>query len=415
MAGLTREDLVRHLRDALKHLHDADYLRHSPLATLFGLAHRLDASLALRSILTDAIDSLKPAAEGPPASREWQMHDALYCYYVQRLSQQVVADQLAVSVRQLRREQAAALEALADHLCEQFDLEARLHGVSGSVVEDHFAPPRPAISEELAWLKHLPPEEPTDLQETLAEVLLLVEPLAAQRGARVLIRTPDGLPKLAVHPVALIQILVGLLRVVISQTRGPEIHISIRPLERSVHVDLRGAGAPSGHSTLSDEDTASLEVARQLAGMCGGTVNVAGEERDAFEVTVELPALECLPVLVIDDNADTLQLLQRYTVGTRYRVIGARDPKQALELAETVRPEIIVLDVMMPQVDGWRLLGRLRQHPRTGHIPLVVCTILPEEALALSLGASAFVRKPVTRQALLAALDGQAVAGKATR
>ena len=60
---------------------------------------------------------------------------------------------------------------------------------------------------------------------------------------------------------------------------------------------------------------------------------------------------------------------------------------------------------MMPQLDGWELLGRLRQHPRTSYIPIVVHTILPQEELALSLGASAFIQKPVTRQAFLAALD----------
>ncbi len=114
-----------------------------------------------------------------------------------------------------------------------------------------------------------------------------------------------------------------------------------------------------------------------------------------------------MPVLAIDDNTDTLQLLQRYTAGTQYRLIGTRDPEQALSLAEKLSPQIIVLDVMMPQVDGWKVLGRLQQHPLTGHIPIVVCTILAQEALALSLGASAFIRKPITRQEFLAALDHQ--------
>jgi CheY-like chemotaxis protein len=114
-----------------------------------------------------------------------------------------------------------------------------------------------------------------------------------------------------------------------------------------------------------------------------------------------------LPVLVVDDNADVLQLLQRYSAGTRYRLIGTRDPEQVLSLTEKFSPQVIILDVMMPQVDGWRVLGRLRQHPRTSHIPIIVCTILAQEALALSLGASAFIRKPVTRQVFLAALDHQ--------
>ena len=77
--GLTREELLRHLRDALNHLHDADHLRRSPLAALFGVANRLDTSLALRNILTGAIESLKPGDAGPSSSHAWQMHDALYC------------------------------------------------------------------------------------------------------------------------------------------------------------------------------------------------------------------------------------------------------------------------------------------------------------------------------------------------
>jgi CheY-like chemotaxis protein len=61
--------------------------------------------------------------------------------------------------------------------------------------------------------------------------------------------------------------------------------------------------------------------------------------------------------------------------------------------------------VMMPQVDGWKLLGRLREHPLTREIPVVVCTILAQEELAWTLGASGFVKKPVRQRAFLAALD----------
>jgi PleD family two-component response regulator len=131
-------------------------------------------------------------------------------------------------------------------------------------------------------------------------------------------------------------------------------------------------------------------------------------EEGAFHTRLTLPALGQLPVLAIDDNAGTLHLLQRYTAGTRYRLIGAQDPERALSLAEEVAPQIIVLDVMMPHVDGWETLGRLRQHLLTSHVPVIVCTILAGEELAFSLGASDFVRKPVTRQAFLAALDRQA-------
>jgi CheY-like chemotaxis protein len=148
-------------------------------------------------------------------------------------------------------------------------------------------------------------------------------------------------------------------------------------------------------------------MARQLVDLCGGELIFVGADEAPFSATVALPAVEQLLVLAVDDNVGTLQLFQRYTAGTRYRLVGTHDPEQALVIAENLCPQIIVLDVMMPQVDGWRVLGRLGQHPRTGHIPIVVCTILPQEELALSLGASAFIKKPITRQAFLATLDHQ--------
>ena len=151
---------------------------------------------------------------------------------------------------------------------------------------------------------------------------------------------------------------------------------------------------------------AGLEQARQLTELCGGEL-VISEEADTFTMTLRLPAVERLRVLVIDDNADTLQLMQRFVLGTRYALVGTQDPEEAFEMATRHSPHVIVLDVMMPQVDGWRLLGRLRQHPQTASLPVIVCTILAQEELALHLGANSFVRKPVTRQAFLEALDQQ--------
>jgi CheY-like chemotaxis protein len=109
--------------------------------------------------------------------------------------------------------------------------------------------------------------------------------------------------------------------------------------------------------------------------------------------------------LAIDDNIDTLQLLQRYTIGTRYRFVGLRDPQEALQAALELSPQIIVLDVMLPHIDGWELLGRLLEHPGLQHIPVLICSILPHEQLAATIGASGYVRKPVTRRTFLQALD----------
>ena len=100
-----------------------------------------------------------------------------------------------------------------------------------------------------------------------------------------------------------------------------------------------------------------------------------------------------------------MRLLRRYVSGTRYTLIEATDPGQAERLAQELQPDVIVLDVMIPEVDGWELLGRLQTYPATQHIPIIVCTILVQKELALALGAAAYLRKPVSRNDFLTALD----------
>jgi CheY-like chemotaxis protein len=264
----------------------------------------------------------------------------------------------------------------------------------------------PVLSEELAWLKERPPEIPADLNEALPGALDLAHPLADLHQVTLDMSVPEALPRLAAHPVALGQTLLTLLSMGIQQAPRGRVTLSARSLPYEVEVSVvaerpvpDGDHAPQGDALRED-------MARELAALCGGSLAFA-DDRQAFVATLLVPILERLPVLVIEDNADTLQLMLRYSVGTRYRLVGAQDPGQALRLAEEFRPRIVVLDVMMPQVDGWKVLGQLRQHPLTSHVPVVVCTILAHEELALSLGASGFIRKPVSRQSFLAALDRQ--------
>jgi CheY-like chemotaxis protein len=408
---LTSEDFLKHLRDALNHLYDPDRLRRSPLAIPFGVADRFDTPACLQRILTEAIESLKPAADEPPRSRSRRVYDLLLYRYVQQFSQQEVANQLGMSVRHLRREQRAALEGLAYRLWEQFHLEAKL-GEGADVepiTQTEVTSPGltvPTVNEELAWLKDAPPNMPTDPNQALPAVLDLIHPLALQHKVYLETTLADRLPELAVHPVALRQTLLNLLSVAIHRGSGGRVHVSVKPLRWEVEIRVWCMQVLPSSKSTPDSEGASLDIAHQLVNLCGGRL-AASTNKGAFDATLTLPALEQLPVLAIDDNADTLQLLQRYTAGTRYRLIGTQDPKQAMSLTEKVSPQVILLDVMMPQVDGWEVLGRLRQHPLTSHIPIVVCTILAQEELAISLGASAFVRKPVTRQAFLAVLDRQ--------
>jgi CheY-like chemotaxis protein/transcriptional regulator with XRE-family HTH domain len=404
---MTNEGFLEHLRDALNHLYEPDRLRRNPLAALFGVANRLDTFSALQEILTKAIESLEPDAGEPPQSPAWEVYEPLYHRYVQQLTQSQVAKQLGMSVRHLRRKEHAALEVLAARLWKQFDLEAQqAKDTSGEPARERPGEDSPAVSQELAWLKDAPPDKPLDLEQALSDVLRLARPLAAQRGIHLVVEMADPLPDLAVHEVAISQALLNVIGVAIRRASGGEVSIWTQPLPLEVEIRIVGVKVSPGDPPIEEDDAASLSVARQLAEFCGGRLAVSDDER-AFCATMTVPAMEQLPVLVIDDNADTLQLLRRYTAGTRYQLITTQDPTQALSLAERFTPRLVVLDVMMPQMDGWKVLAQLRQNPLTGRVPIIICTIIAQQEMALALGASDFVRKPVTRQAFLSALDRQ--------
>lgn len=402
------QQLLLALPDVLNHLYDLRRLQHSPLVQLLHLAHRPDRASLLQQLIVKTIEALKPEPRTPPQSRAWRIYDLLFYRYVQQFSQREVADQVGLSVRHLRREQQHALEMLASRLWEQAQAEGEWSGETTPTGSEPDAA-SPTINDELAWLEGAIPEKPTALGETLLAVISLAEVLAAQHGTRITVDLPETLPHVPAHPVALRQILLSLLKVAIQRTEE-EVLLSARSLTSEVEIRVASRTSASGTSpTGPEEDEASLEIAYRLARLCQAILTVTGEI-GVFTARLTLPVLEQVPVLVIDDNADTLQLLQRYTSGTRYQLIGAQRPDQALSLAEEFSPQVILLDVMMPDKDGWEVLGWLRQQPATVQTPIIVCTILAQEELALSLGASAFIRKPVTRQMFLAALDQQSAA-----
>jgi DNA-binding response OmpR family regulator len=74
-------------------------------------------------------------------------------------------------------------------------------------------------------------------------------------------------------------------------------------------------------------------------------------------------------------------------------------------LARTLRPRAVILDILLPRLDGWDLLTRLKEDPATADIPVVIVTMLDERGKGLALGAVEYLVKPVGREELLAALE----------
>jgi len=399
---LTFDRFVGDLRSALHYLYDPDQLRRSSLASLFGISG-FDAASALQRILTDAVEALQPGADEPPQSRAWRIYDALVFRYVRRFERDVVADQLGISGRQLRREQRAALEVLADYLWKQYGLAAK--------AETALPPASAALSsgeatQAPAWLRDLPPEKPGALRQVLQATLDLARPLSRQWTVRLEAVLPDELHDLAVPQVALRHALLSLLGIAIPRASGGSVAVAAEFAGGMVELAVIATESAAAGGPLTGREIDSLEVARHLADAAGGALIFDTElGAQPFTARLTLPILERVSVLVVDDNADALQLFERYVSGTRYCLTVTHEPKQALRMAQALEPQIIVLDVMMPEVDGWELLAQLRQQPETADTAVIICTVLPQEALALGLGADAFLQKPVSQEAFLFALD----------
>jgi len=108
--------------------------------------------------------------------------------------------------------------------------------------------------------------------------------------------------------------------------------------------------------------------------------------------------------LIVDDSPDLVQLITRFAAGQGFSIQSASAVPEALAIAKASRPDVILLDVMIPDRDGWDALQALKHDPETRQIPVVVCTVLGESKLALALGAGDFIRKPLTRPSVLAVL-----------
>ena len=120
---------------------------------------------------------------------------------------------------------------------------------------------------------------------------------------------------------------------------------------------------------------------------------------------LEMPSVGKIQVLVVDDNPDMVRFFQRATEGTHYWTMHLQQGKDLFDRVAVEPPDIIVLDVMLPDIDGWELLIRLHEDLETRAIPVIVCSVIREEELALSLGAAAYLPKPVRRRAFIQALD----------
>jgi CheY-like chemotaxis protein len=393
----TFEEFEQSLRHVLTHFRDPAY--HLPQALEPILGYYPQAGLeAFQQTITQTIESLKPvSATTTSGARSQRVYDLLTYRYIQELTQEETADRLGITPRHVRREQQQAIHALARLLWEKRPHQTPADSTAAARAEPEALAWRSQVREELAALQHSAPGSMVEVAAVLRGVMKIGGALTAQHGVSLQVEPLEAGMMVAMHASALRQVLITAIEKLVQSISAGQIILAVERAGGRIRLLLTGAPAATHQPPNSD-------LIREILAVHGGSVEayLAGQQ---VGFRLELPAADKLTVLVIDDNADLVHFYRRYTTDTRYQIVHLAEGPYSLETIQEIGPDIIVLDVMLPDMDGWEMLTALREQSATQTIPVIVCSVIRRAELALALGASLYLPKPVGRQEFIGALD----------
>jgi CheY-like chemotaxis protein len=396
------EEFRKLVKDALEHLYDTAYLEVHPLLTQVSgaaTANRSTRAQALRSILKDGVEELRPPEGLSSGSPEWRSYLVLRCRYIQGMTIGQVENELGLGRRQLQREIRKGLEALASMLwaSHRVEIDSFPAAEAASVI------PPPDLENELdplemelnQWKLTL---QNCDVHSLVNDTLWLLRSTMGQNQTDIQVDLPAMLPPVFVDATLTRQALFKIMRLMI-QNSEDTLSLTATPNDNFVAIQMRNSDC------LHCLDESDWQAAQRIFHDQGGSLDAENNPSPGFQITIRLPLAGQTRILVIDDNQGTLQLFERYLTPHHYEVKKAQGGSEALAMVTESPPDLIILDVMMPTMDGWQVLRSLKQNPITEHTPVIVCSVLKEHELAISLGARAYLKKPVDRLELLATLE----------
>ncbi|MDD2708169.1 MAG: response regulator [Verrucomicrobiae bacterium] len=168
-----------------------------------------------------------------------------------------------------------------------------------------------------------------------------------------------------------------------------------------------------------------LDITRKFCRMMGGDATVASQPGKGSTFTLRIPAEVKDPkekkaetkteeppptpsdktILIIDDDSASRDLLCRYLAKEGFRLVTAPNGKEGLRLAKELKPAIITLDVIMPEMDGWAVLAAIKEDPALRNTPVIMLTMLDEKDMGYALGVQDYLTKPIERDHLISILQ----------
>ncbi|WP_161992707.1 response regulator [Aureimonas leprariae] len=296
-----------------------------------------------------------------------------------------------------------------------------------------------------------------DLGETISDVASTVEPLVEKKNNKLEIDMPADLGAVQSDQVKIRQCLINLLSnaskftengtIALKAERGSRdgrdwLALSVRDtgigmsLEQTQKLFERFTQADASTTRRFGGTGLGLAITRSFCRMLGGDITVSSEEGKGSTFTIQIPAELEKPqdeeaaedaapaaptategtagtILVIDDDRSARDLMSRFLTKEGFSVHTAGDGEQGLQLARDLRPNLVLLDVTMPRMDGWAVLRAMKGDPALAGIPVVMVTVIDEHSLGYSLGASDYLLKPVEWDRLKGVVDALSVSGPA--
>ncbi|RYH14633.1 MAG: response regulator [Alphaproteobacteria bacterium] len=293
--------------------------------------------------------------------------------------------------------------------------------------------------------------EDFDAAALLREVAATVEGLVGKKGNTLVVEVADNLGDMHSDSVKLRQCLfnlvgnaakfteAGTVTLAASRSRDAEGQdwLEFRVADTGIGMTKEQIGRLFHRFAQADSSTTrrfggtglGLAITKAFATMLGGDIGLESEpghgstftmrlpsdlrrmrpEADPADTDIGVPAdagsAEAGLVLVIDDDPASLDLISRFLRREGFAVRCAPDGRSGIAMARDLHPNAVLLDVMMPQMDGWSVLSALKAEPELADIPVIMVTFVEERGLAYSLGAADYLTKPVQWQRLKRVLE----------
>lgn len=227
------------------------------------------------------------------------------------------------------------------------------------------------------------------------------------------------------------QIFLNILSNAIKYTNKGIVKISIKPNQNNVEISVEdsGIGIPDNminkvfdkYIQLEDSRVKAIKstglglpIAKELVQMQGGKIWLESKMNVGSKFTFTIPLCpnflddnediiktDKKLVLCIDDNLNTLYLLNRIISSLNCLMLGALSGKTGIEKARKYKPDLITLDVLMPELNGWQVLKMMKNDTELKKIPVTIITCLDNEIKSIEFGAENFIHKPFTKDNFL--------------